>query len=666
VAVISLGVGGVGLWGMSRLINNLNDVSRVRLPSVKDLLTLNYAYERIRVAQRTLLSPRLNPEDYRRQFANLARAAEQETEAWRHYETLPMSPQGQQAWQEFKRAVADWKKENDGYLRAVRELEATDIRDPVALMRDLQRFTGDHYSLGLKLANLLERGETFEGGHDPLGCAFGKWMSGFKTANPELNRCVSEIQASHQQFHQSAARVKELVAAGKRDEAATLVRGDLQKAMGQTFKAFGLMLAEAEKASRLYDNMYEGVMVRARARQDRVLELLGGLIVMNEQASEDSTRNAQANSRLARTAALVAMGSGFLIALTLGTLLTRTIKRSITLTVDLARRVADGDLTRQVAVHQNDETGQLANAMNSMVTRLRDLVAGIRECGRTLAGAAGGLSATSSQLASGAEETTAQSSTVAAAAEEMSVNMTHMAASSEQMSASIRSVAAAVEQMGASISEVARNAEQAAGVAGNAARLAEVSNDRIGQLGSAANEIGRVIEVIQDIAEQTNLLALNATIEAARAGDSGKGFAVVATEVKELARQTADATEDIRRRIEGIQSATGEAVQSIGEISQVIGNVNSVSRTIASAVEEQSITTREIAQSVSEAATASSTVSQGVAQSASASREITQSISGVDVAARQTAQGAAQTQNAGAEMARLAEQLQGLVDRFTV
>ena len=274
------------------------------------------------------------------------------------------------------------------------------------------------------------------------------------------------------------------------------------------------------------------------------------------------------------------------------------------------------------------------------------------------------LSATATQLASGAEETTNQSNTVAAAAEEMSANMNSVAASTEQMSANVRVVASAVEELTASISGVARSAEQAASVAGTAAGLAGDGNAKIGELGAAASEIGKVIEVIQDIAEQTNLLALNATIEAARAGDAGKGFAVVATEVKELAKQTAAATEDIRRRIEGIQTSTGQAVRSIGEITEVIKKVNEVSRTIASAVEEQSITTREIAKNVAETSTAAQTVARGVAESATVTREIAKNIVEVDAAARQTAQGATVTQTASGKVSDVTEQLHALVGQF--
>jgi len=332
--------------------------------------------------------------------------------------------------------------------------------------------------------------------------------------------------------------------------------------------------------------------------------------------------------------------------------------------VAVFREMAHGDLTQKINVYSNDEFGELGQAANEMAVSLGRMFADIAGDATVLAGSSTGLSSTAAQLASGAEETTNQSATVAAAAEQMSANMNTMAASTEQMSGNVKVVAAAVEQLTASISEVARSAEQAAVVANSAADLAKTGNDKIGELGSAAGEIGKVIEVIQDIAEQTNLLALNATIEAARAGDAGKGFAVVATEVKELAHQTAAATKDIRQRIEGIQNSTGQVVQSISQISDAIGKVNEVSRTIASAVEEQSITTKEIARNVVETSTAPDTVAKGVAESASVTREIARNIAEVDQAAKQTAQGATMAQNASGKVTHVAEQLRSLVGQF--
>ncbi|MBN2581322.1 MAG: Cache 3/Cache 2 fusion domain-containing protein [Pirellulales bacterium] len=313
-----------------------------------------------------------------------------------------------------------------------------------------------------------------------------------------------------------------------------------------------------------------------------------------------------------------------------------------------------------------DETEEISAWFNTFMGKLCRIIRQVAGSTKTLASSSTELSTTATQLASGAEETTNQSSTVASAAEELATNMNNMAASTEQMNANVKTVASATEQMTASISEIAKNAEKASSVASNASTMAQSSNQTIGQLGNAADEIGKVIEVIQDIAEQTNLLALNATIEAARAGDAGKGFAVVATEVKELAKQTADATVDIRNRIQGIQTSSGEAVDSISQISEIIQQVNEISRTIASAVEEQSITTKEIAQNIVQTAQAAETVSVGVAQSATASKEITRNITGVDQAAKQTAEGANQTQTAGVELSKVSEQLQTLVNQFKV
>jgi methyl-accepting chemotaxis protein len=249
-----------------------------------------------------------------------------------------------------------------------------------------------------------------------------------------------------------------------------------------------------------------------------------------------------------------------------------------------------------------------------------------------------------SALSSAAEELTAVSHQMAGGAEETATQANVVSAASEQVSSNIATVATSAEEMRASIREIAKSANEAAGVAKQAVQVAHTTNNTVNKLGESSKEIGNVVKVITSIAQQTNLLALNATIEAARAGEAGKGFAVVAHEVKELARQTAKATEEIGQKIEAIQADTKGAVQAIGEIGTVINQINAISNTIASAVEEQTVTTQEISRNVTEAAKGAS--------------EIARNISGVAQAARATTQGAEETQKAARDLSRMAGDLQ--------
>jgi methyl-accepting chemotaxis protein len=301
---------------------------------------------------------------------------------------------------------------------------------------------------------------------------------------------------------------------------------------------------------------------------------------------------------------------------------------------ELASR--DADLTERLEITSDDEVGQLARAFNTFLANLEDLIQRIRQTSVSVASASEQLSAASEQMSSNAEETSNQANVVSAASEEVSKNIQAVATGTEEMSASIR--------------EIAKSSGEAAKVASSAVEVAEQANATVANLGHSSAEIGQVIKVINSIAEQTNLLALNATIEAARAGEAGKGFAVVANEVKELAKQTGKATEDIGHRVQSIQGTTQEAMAAIGRIGGVITQINDISNTIASAVEEQSVTTNEISRNVSEAA-------QGAS-------EIARNITGVAEATKNTSGGAGDTQTAAAELARMAAELQSLVARF--
>ncbi|MBL8722876.1 MAG: methyl-accepting chemotaxis protein [Planctomycetes bacterium] len=344
--------------------------------------------------------------------------------------------------------------------------------------------------------------------------------------------------------------------------------------------------------------------------------------------------------------------------------LVQPIRSSVLALKDIA--AGEGDLRARLDEQRRDELGELGHWFNSFLAKLQETVRHIGQQANEVGSAATQLTATAQSLASGAERSRTQTSQVAAASEEMAANMASVSRSSETMGGTFRTVAAAVEEMTASIAEVAKSANDAAAVAGTAAALTRASNDKVSALGAAADEIGRVIETIQDIAEQTNLLALNATIEAARAGEAGKGFSVVANEVKDLARQTAEATQDIRARIERIQGSTAESVQAIAEIDQVIAKVNQSSQLIATAVAEQRAATQEISSNLAQSVKAVETVATNVREGGTASQEISSAIAEVDRQAQAAAAGAEQTSMAGKSLAELASGLQQVVGRFKV
>jgi methyl-accepting chemotaxis protein len=369
--------------------------------------------------------------------------------------------------------------------------------------------------------------------------------------------------------------------------------------------------AELKKS---FDALVEGLQAGAKGRV--------------EQGEREGQQGRAANAAL--------VGLSVLAAVVLGLLLTRSIVPPLRLVCEHLRAVEQGDLTRPLAMERTDELGELGRYVDSAVGQTASVLRVLAQNLEKLHGAAAGLGGLSDSLEHGAGDTQQKAELVAAA--------------SEQVSSTVQTVVNAASQLGESIQVIARDSGEAARTAQDGVRLAGEATQSVGRLTESSEQIGAVLKTIGAIAEQTNLLALNATIEAARAGEAGKGFAVVANEVKELARETAKATDEIARRIGAVQGDTQGAVKAMGEVSGLVSHISDLQAGIAGAVEQQAATTKEIGRNLTEAA--------------SGAGQISQTISGVAQVAHKTREGATAAQKAAKDLLSLSAALDAAVGRF--
>ena len=666
-ALITLAVGLQDRMGMNTLEGDLKSLAAEEMVAVEDSLQVGIQLQRIRSSMNLLMGQVIGVKE-RTEIAE--RVVQRQSEA----EELLARLKAQEglgaeilaAVEELERSMGVWDAAIDGILGISGELSAMDVPNPDALAAKLHRLSTTHHELMNRVAGLALYGKSFAGGEHAKTCPLGLWLQEYATTNPEIAESIERLKPLHEELHQSVVEVKEYASYGDLLEARRVYEGRCIPAAEKVFMIFKELLfisGEAESKFKKMEKLFVSEEAPARVAVQKNID---GLMELVQASSRAHLVQAGQIADSVKMRSAVMVGLGALLGLAIGIVLTRTITGPLFKGVALARAMAEGDLTRTMDVSRKDEIGVLASALNEMVLRLRDMLGEVAGEVASVSMASQSLAGVSEQMAGGATVTVQRAQQVTVAAEEMSANQNSVAAAMEQAATNINTVAAAAEEMSATIGEIAANSARAKSITGEAVSRAGQASSRVQDLGTAAQEIGKVTESITAISSQTNLLALNATIEAARAGEAGRGFAVVANEIKELALQTAQATEEIRGRIQGIQDATGQTVTEIDGISGVIADVDDIVGTIAAAVEEQTSTTREIAASVGQASQGIAEVNTNVAQSSTVAGTIASDISDVSVQANDLLASGEQVRQSASGLSETAAKLKNLVSRFTL
>jgi len=663
VAAIAAIVGGIGWLGINSTQKGLNEIAEVRMPAIQGVGFMMEAMNGIKSAERTMLMSSLTNKARQHEIDNLGERWELFKKGRDLYEPLAKTTEEAELWKKVPEMISQWQSEHTKLVDKAKIVHLDDVETMEGIL--VQRLL-DHVLWVNALEAALASGTPFTGQLDPTKCGFGKWQSTFTSDEPEFNAIIAEMTAPHQKLHGYGQTINDLLAQGKSDEAHALFSQEVKPTLTSIRERFDTALKHVRGEITLLDEAREigfGSGRQAFNQLDKALDVVDEFII---KVADKSKTESEATAARSKNTSFIAVVLGALIAIVFGVLLSRSISEPLAKGVAMLDDVGRGILTGRLRMNRTDEIGQMANALDTVSDKLTVMIKEIGDGIRTLTSSSTEMAAISSQMTSGAEKTVAKANSVAAAAEEMTSNMNSVAASMNQASTNVSTVAAAAEEMSANINNVSNNVSEAKNSANSSVELTQKASEHVNSLGLAAEAIGLVTETIRAISDKTNLLALNATIEAARAGAAGKGFAVVANEIKELAQQTAEATGDISRKLNGIQKATGTTVAEINQVVASINQVDSLISSIATAIGQQNSATRDISANINQTAQGLFEINSNVTQTSQAAGQVAKEIADVNHSAGEISNSSSQVQQSAHELSKLSEQLQRLVSQFKV
>ncbi|MBX3737446.1 MAG: hypothetical protein KF715_12185 [Candidatus Didemnitutus sp.] len=531
VASIALVVASIGYLATHRVSGYVERIGEHTMPAMEGLLDSRFELESLRVAQRTLLSPNLKPDDRARQFTNARDALERYQKEFGFYAAEAKHGPHAAEITQLERQVAEWKQANDKFFATVRVLEQMDVTNPVALEAQQEGFRGDHHQAIARAATHIFGGKTYTGGADPTACRYGKWLASYQTSNPAISGLMEKSRDPHTRFHAAVASIQARLAAGETAEAQKIYTENLVPAADETIGMFGSLLAETAKARTIYDQLDHITMTEVRDKQRVVQASYAALVDASRQDANKAVDTAQDDARASGRGVALAALVGVVLALAFG----------FALAFSLSRRVGEVSATLDAGADQT-------------------------------AAAAGQIASASSNLAAGA-------SRQAAALEETSATLAEISSMTKRAADHARDAkAVAGEARGA-----AETSES------DVAQMSQAMDD----IGRATREVEAIVKTIDEIAFQTNILALNASVEAARAGEAGAGFAVVAGEVRTLAQRAADAAKDTAQRITAASTASKSGRDYVERVQGRLTEILAKTRQVDEAMEAIVVAARE-------------------------------------------------------------------------